>query len=50
MELVPGPDLPNGGQIIGLEGIKDAYATGKGAFRMRAATRIEQVSTRLRAS
>ena len=48
MELVPGPDLPNGGQIIGLEGIKDAYATGKGAFRMRAATRIEQVSTRLK--
>ena len=39
MELVPGPDLPNGGQIIGLEGIKDAYATGKGAFRMRAAQR-----------
>lgn len=46
MELVPGPDLPSGGQIIGLDGIRDAYATGKGAFRMRAATRIEQVSTR----
>ena len=48
MELVPGPDLPNGGQILGLDGIRDAYATGKGAFRMRAATRIEQVSTRLK--
>lgn len=46
MELVPGPDLPSGGQIMGLDGIRDAYATGKGAFRMRAATRIEQVSTR----
>lgn len=46
MELVPGPDLPNGGQIIGLDGIRDAYANGKGAFRMRATTRIEQVSTR----
>ncbi len=46
MELVPAPDLPNGGQIIGLEGIRDAYESGKGAFRMRATTRIEQVSTR----
>lgn len=46
MELVPGPDLPNGGQIVGLDGIRDAYATGKGAFKMRASTRIEQVSTR----
>jgi len=46
MELVPGPDLPSGGQIMGLDGIRDAYATGKGAFRMRATTRIEQVSTR----
>ncbi len=46
MELVPGPDLPNGGQIVGLDGIRDAYTTGKGSFRMRAATRIEQVSTR----
>jgi DNA gyrase subunit A len=46
MVYLPGPDLPTGAQILGLDGIKDAYATGKGAFRMRAATRIEQVSAR----
>ncbi|MGB2968943.1 MAG: DNA topoisomerase IV subunit A [Candidatus Nanopelagicales bacterium] len=46
MELVPGPDLPSGGQILGMGGIEDAYRTGKGSFRMRAATRIEQVSAR----
>lgn len=46
MAYLPGPDLPTGAQILGLDGIKDAYATGKGAFRMRAATRIEQVSAR----
>ncbi|MEI6620681.1 MAG: DNA topoisomerase IV subunit A [Actinomycetes bacterium] len=46
MEFVPGPDLPTGGQILGREGIRDAYRTGKGSFRIRAATRIEQVSPR----
>lgn len=46
MEYVPGPDLPTGGQIVGLDGIRDAYATGKGSFRMRAATRVEQVSAK----
>ena len=46
MRYIPGPDLPSGGKIIGLDGIKDAYATGKGSFRIRATTRIEQVSPR----
>ena len=46
MRFIPGPDLPSGGKIIGLDGIKDAYATGKGSFRIRATTRIEQVSPR----
>lgn len=46
MKLVPGPDLPTGGQILGLEGIAEAYKTGKGTFRMRASTRIEQVTPR----
>ncbi|HYI34749.1 MAG TPA: DNA gyrase subunit A, partial [Glaciibacter sp.] len=32
MEFVPGPDLPTGGTIVGLAGIKDAYATGRGSF------------------
>jgi DNA gyrase subunit A len=46
MRFVPGPDLPSGGKIIGLDGIRDAYHTGKGSFRMRATARIEQVHPR----
>ncbi|GAB3710571.1 DNA gyrase/topoisomerase IV subunit A [Mariniluteicoccus flavus] len=46
MKFIPGPDLPTGGKIIGLDGIKDAYATGRGSFKIRATTRIEQVSPR----
>ena len=36
MKFVPGPDLPCGGRIVGLEGIRDAYLTGGGSFRTRA--------------
>src|SRR5213593_3290985 len=43
MRFIPGPDLPSGGKIIGLDGIRDAYATGKGSFRIRATARVEQV-------
>ncbi|HYP46192.1 MAG TPA: DNA topoisomerase IV subunit A [Propionibacteriaceae bacterium] len=46
MRFVPGPDLPTGGKIIGLEGIRDAYHTGRGSFRIRATARIEQVHPR----
>ena len=46
MKLVPGPDLPSGGRIVGLEGIRDAYRTGRGSFRTRAKVSIEQVSPR----
>ncbi|MFF5247675.1 DNA topoisomerase (ATP-hydrolyzing) subunit A [Streptosporangium sp. NPDC000095] len=46
MRFVPGPDLPTGGTIIGLDGIRDAYAKGRGTFRMRAKCAIEQVSPR----
>jgi DNA gyrase subunit A len=46
MRFIPGPDLPGGGKIIGLDGIRDAYHTGKGSFRMRATARIEQVHPR----
>ena len=31
MKFVPGPDLPGGGRIIGLDGIRDAYLTGRGS-------------------
>ncbi|HET6298299.1 MAG TPA: DNA gyrase subunit A, partial [Kribbella sp.] len=44
MRFIPGPDLPTGGKIVGLEGIKDAYATGRGSFKMRATARIENVT------
>jgi DNA gyrase subunit A len=46
MAFVPGPDLPTGGTIIGLAGIKDAYATGRGAFKTRAKVSIESISAR----
>ena len=46
MRFVPGPDLPTGGKIVGLDGIRDAYATGNGPFRMRATARIENVTAR----
>ena len=46
MKFVPGPDLPCGGRIVGLEGIRDAYLTGRGSFRTRATTRIESITPR----
>jgi DNA gyrase subunit A len=46
MRFVPGPDLPTGGKIIGLDGVRDAYETGRGSFKMRATTRIETVTAR----
>lgn len=46
MRFVPGPDLPTGGKIVGLEGIRDAYRAGRGTFRTRATTRIENVTPR----
>ncbi|MBC9945156.1 DNA topoisomerase IV subunit A [Leucobacter sp. cx-328] len=46
MEFIPGPDLPGGGTIVGLDGITEAYQTGRGAFRTRAKVAIEQLSPR----
>ncbi len=46
MKFVPGPDLPAGGRIVGLDGIRDAYLTGRGSFKTRATTRIEKTSPR----
>ena len=46
MRFVPGPDLPTGGKIIGLDGIREAYATGRGTFRTRASVRVENVTAR----
>jgi len=46
MRFVPGPDLPTGGRIVGLEGIREAYENGRGIFRTRATTTIEQLTPR----
>ncbi|QIQ02252.1 DNA gyrase/topoisomerase IV subunit A [Streptomyces liangshanensis] len=46
MRFVPGPDLPTGGRVVGLGGIKDAYETGRGTFRIRSTVAIEDVSAR----
>jgi DNA gyrase subunit A len=46
MRFVPGPDLPTGGKIVGLDGIREAYATGRGTFRTRASVRVENVTAR----
>ena len=42
MKIVKGPDFPTAALIIGKEGIRDAYRTGRGSIKMRARTRIEQ--------
>ncbi|MET9448386.1 DNA gyrase/topoisomerase IV subunit A [Streptomyces cinerochromogenes] len=46
MKHVPGPDLPTGGRIVGLDGVRDAYATGRGTFKIRATVSIEDVTAR----
>ncbi|MEU2508103.1 DNA topoisomerase IV subunit A [Streptomyces sp. NPDC007863] len=46
MRFVPGPDLPTGGRIVGLNGIRDAYETGRGTFKIRATTSVETVTAR----
>ncbi|MCS0498135.1 DNA gyrase/topoisomerase IV subunit A [Protaetiibacter mangrovi] len=46
MAFVPGPDLPTGGTIVGLDGIRDAYASGRGSFKTRAKVTVEQLSAR----
>ncbi|MBY8338806.1 DNA topoisomerase IV subunit A [Streptomyces spinosirectus] len=46
MKLVPGPDLPTGGRIVGLSGIRDAYETGRGTFKIRATVEIDNVTAR----
>jgi DNA gyrase subunit A len=46
LRFVPGPDLPSGGKIVGLEGVREAYRTGRGAFRTRATARIENVTAK----
>lgn len=46
MKYLPGPDLPTGGIIVGRDGIREAYETGRGIFKTRARVTIESVSPR----
>jgi len=46
MQLIPGPDFPTGGQILGRSGILDAYTTGRGSVTMRGVANIETVEQR----
>ncbi|GAB2735781.1 DNA gyrase/topoisomerase IV subunit A [Kitasatospora kifunensis] len=46
MRFIPGPDLPTGGRIVGLSGIRDAYQNGRGTFKIRATTTVENVTAR----
>ncbi len=48
MRFVPGPDLPTGAKIVGLDGVREAYETGRGSFRTRATARIESLTPRKR--
>ena len=43
LELIPGPDFPTGGSILGRAGIRAAYATGRGSIIMRAKVAVEEL-------
>ena len=43
MTIITGPDFPTGGYILGRDGIKDAYSTGRGSLTLQAKTRIEEM-------
>ncbi|MEB3295118.1 MAG: DNA gyrase subunit A, partial [Synechococcales bacterium] len=42
-ELIPGPDFPTGGEIIGYEGIQEAYLTGRGSIPLRGVAQVEEI-------
>jgi DNA gyrase subunit A len=42
-ELIPGPDFPTGGEIVGLAGIRETYTTGKGSITLRGVAQIEEI-------
>ncbi|MGF1480314.1 MAG: DNA gyrase subunit A [Cyanophyceae cyanobacterium] len=46
MKLIPGPDFPTGGEILGRSGIADAYTTGRGSITMRGIAGIETIEQR----
>ncbi|MBO6972078.1 MAG: DNA gyrase subunit A [Prochlorococcus marinus CUG1431] len=44
-ELIKGPDFPTGGQILGKDGIRETFKTGKGSITMRGVANIEQIKS-----
>lgn len=46
LQYIPGPDFPTGAQILGRQGIKDAYTLGRGSITMRGVANIETVSNK----
>ncbi|AKK10057.1 DNA gyrase subunit A [Corynebacterium uterequi] len=46
MKYVLGPDFPTAAQIVGTQGIRDAYTTGRGSIRMRGVATMEEIGTR----
>ncbi|MGL4617994.1 MAG: DNA gyrase subunit A, partial [Chroococcidiopsis sp.] len=49
-ELIPGPDFPTGGEIIGNTGIREAYTTGRGSITIRGIAQIEEIQTGVKRS
>ncbi len=45
MTVLPGPDFPTGGIIMGTEGIREAYETGRGSITVRAKVHVEQIKS-----
>ena len=43
LKLIPGPDFPTGGEIIGTQGITDAYRDGKGSIPLRGVVQLEEI-------
>ncbi len=43
LELIPGPDFPTGGEMVGTGGIKEAYTTGRGSILLRGVASIEEI-------
>ena len=46
MEIVPGPDFPTGGQILGRGGILQAYGSGRGSIQLRSKIHMETIGDR----
>ncbi len=44
-ELIPAPDFPTGGEIVGLAGVREAYTTGRGSITIRGITQIEEIQS-----